>query len=265
MIYCAAWLVTGALLSISERGQLLPPAGDGDIRAVYWELRNETEVWLTLEPKSATGKPAPLLTFARRFAGKWPASQATDFEVRAYAGSLWAPSVEFWLVLDDDHKIDLGSQGRAFGLISGTPSDYLTATLPVQTLKQMAHSKRVAGHALGFEFELNESQRRALGAFLERALSENPARLPRSPEVGDIRGSRSQWLNIVSTTAACGKERTRSAGPANITLEPSALTGSRAPRLSVQRSADQVSVRGGMRRWGVAVGNSSVWRSLSAS
>ena len=53
------------------------------------------------------------------------------------------------------------------------------ATVPLQTVKQIANSKRVTGNALRFEFELTESQRRAIGPFLERALSDNPARQPR--------------------------------------------------------------------------------------
>jgi hypothetical protein len=179
-ILCAALLMTGALSSIDAGGQLSPPPGDGEIRVVYWELQNETEVWLTLEAKSVTGKPAPVLNFAHRFAGKYPARPATDFEVTAQVGMLWAPSMEFWLVLDNHDKIDLGA--HAFAL--GRTGEYSTmtgarATIPVQTLKQIANAKRIAGNALRFEFELTESQRRAIGTFLERALSANPAQQPR--------------------------------------------------------------------------------------
>jgi hypothetical protein len=175
---CAALLGTAALTAIDGRAQLLPPPGDGEIRVVYWELRNETEVWLTLEAKSATGKAAPALTFTRRFAGKYPASQATGFEVCALVGLLWAPKVEFWLVLDDHAKIDLGALGAPFGPIDAGMNG-VCATIPLQTLKQIAASKRITGNALRFEFELAESQRRAIAVFLERALSDNPARQPR--------------------------------------------------------------------------------------
>lgn len=169
-----AWLAPGG-----ARAQLLPPPGDGDIRAVHWELQNVSEIWVTLEPKSAAGKPAPMITVTRRFAGKWPVSQAADLEIRTYAGLFWAPAVEFWLLLDDRERIDLAAQAGPYGLISGSPSDYLSATVPVETVRRMARSTRVTGNALGFEFELNASQRHALGAFLERALSANPIGLPR--------------------------------------------------------------------------------------
>ena len=176
---CAALLGTAALTAIDGRAQLLPPPGDGEIRAVYWELQNETEVWLTLEAKSAAGEPAPFLSFTRRFAGKRPAAQATDFEVTANAGMLWAPSVEFWLVLDDNDKIDLGSHGVSLGRTRENSSlTGVRATIPLQTLKQIANAKRVTGNALRFEFELTESQRGAIGRFLERAVSDDPARQP---------------------------------------------------------------------------------------
>ena len=40
------------LLLIAALGaaQLLPTPKDGDIRTVYWELQNVSDVWLTLEP-----------------------------------------------------------------------------------------------------------------------------------------------------------------------------------------------------------------------
>lgn len=62
---CAALLGTAALTAIDGRAQLLPPPGDGEIRVNYWELRNETEVRLTLEPRNAKGERAPLLTFTQ--------------------------------------------------------------------------------------------------------------------------------------------------------------------------------------------------------
>ena len=39
---------SATLLSV----QLLPPPRDSDIRTAYWEIRTESEVWLTLKPVS---------------------------------------------------------------------------------------------------------------------------------------------------------------------------------------------------------------------
>jgi len=157
--------------------QLLPPPGDREIRTVHWELRNESEIWLTLEPSDAKGHRAPLLTFTQRFPGRVPPQQPTDVEVRAYAGMFWSPRVEFWLLLNDTHKIDLVSSfSQVFGLIQGTPSNYLSETIPIATLKQIASARRITGNALGFEFELTSAQGAAIAAFLERMKSRTPVR-----------------------------------------------------------------------------------------
>lgn len=160
-----------AVATATARGQLLPPPGDGDIRTVYWELRGQSETWLTLELHDAAGSRAPLLTFTHRFPGKRPARPPTHVEVRAYAGRFWAPRVELWFLLDGEHKIDLAADGRAHSLTSGTPSDYFSETIPIETLKRIAGARRVIGRAIGFEFELTGAQQAAIEAFLARILS----------------------------------------------------------------------------------------------
>ena len=163
--------------------QALPPPGDGEIRALYWELRHETEVWLTLEPKSPDGIHAPqamTVTLTRRFMGKWPEGQPPSFEIRANAGLLWNPKNELWVMIDGRDKVDFVGQ-NPFGPISGEFSTYVAAELPVETLERFARASRISGNALGFGFELTSSQRQSVREFFERALSDNPARLPRNP------------------------------------------------------------------------------------
>ncbi len=159
VIGCALALWGGFLPS-----QLLPPPGDGDIRQVFWELQNRSEVWLTLEPKTTNGERAPMLTFTFNFAGKSPAAPPTNVEVRAYAGSIYAPRADLVFVLDARQRIDL-STGRLF---SGTPSDYAAGTMTIAVLKQVAVASQVTGNALGFDFELTAAQRKAIAAFHDR-------------------------------------------------------------------------------------------------
>jgi hypothetical protein len=161
------------------RGQLLPPPGDRDIRVVYWELRSQSEVWLTLEPHSAKGAPAPLLTITHRFAGKYPDKPPVSVELRALAGNLWAPRPELWMIIDDHVKLDLATEARRIGLVSGMPSDYLSQAISIDTLREIAGAHRIAGSALGFEFELTSSQLDAIRTYLERILSPNPGQQPR--------------------------------------------------------------------------------------
>ena len=174
----AVWSLLFQITTSQARAQALPPPGDGDIRVLYYELNHRTAVWLTLEPKRTDGKPAPpgaLLTLTLEFPGRRPKAPAQSVEIRAYAGFMWAPQVELWLVLDDREKIDLVPPGMT-GLVGGGMSDYLPAPLSVDTLKRMATAERVRIHALGLEFELTALQRQAARRFLERVLSDNPAR-----------------------------------------------------------------------------------------
>ena len=159
----------------AAEGQLLPPPRNGDIRIIYWELRNESELWLTLEPVTPGGGQAPLLTVTWRFAGRRPTAPPTAFDIRAYAGAAFAPRVEFWLLLDGEHRIDLAPPGRSPGLTSGTPSDYVSHLISLETLRQVAGAQQVSGHALGFDFELTGSQRAAVANFLKRVLAEPAA------------------------------------------------------------------------------------------
>ena len=173
------WLIlaiAGAFFRPAAAGQVLPPPGDGDVRAVYWDLRSQSEVWLTLEPKGPKGERAPMLTLTYRFAGKWPAGPPTEIDLRAYAGFLWAPRPELWLVIDNKKKLDLGSPR---GLISSAPSDYLSQMISIEVVRELATARRIEGNALGFPFELSDSQRRAIGMFLDRIASENPTGLPK--------------------------------------------------------------------------------------
>jgi hypothetical protein len=173
----AVLVLAGAMWVNIPNAQVIPPAGDGDIRVVYWALRDQSELWLTIEPKSAEGKPAPpatILTFTRTFAGRVPGGPPTEVDVRAYAGLMWAPKIELW-VIADGRKIDLAA-GQTLGLLNGAGSDYLSATISPATLERIASAEHVSGSALGFAFELTVSQRAALRAFYQRALSADPAR-----------------------------------------------------------------------------------------
>ena len=174
MRWAAATLLAGMVPGLMASGQLTPPAGDGEIRVVYWELRQETEIWLTIEPKSPDGKPAPpavVLTVGRTFPGKVPMSPPALFDVRASAGQMWAPRVELYFVVDGG-KVDL-ADGKG-GLEQGSGADSLSSTIPVETLKRIAAADRITGSVLGFAFELTASQRAALRAFIERATSADP-------------------------------------------------------------------------------------------
>ena len=147
--------------------QLLLPPSDGDIRTVYWELQNRTDVWLTLETRNAKGERAPVVTFTYSFPGKRQTAPPRDVEVRALAGQFWAPRSELRFQLDGGEVLNLSAPQANAALIEGSP-DYWSGHVPIEAIRRMAHAQRITGSSLGFAFELSATQRQALRTWLER-------------------------------------------------------------------------------------------------
>jgi hypothetical protein len=160
----------------ARAGEIRTPARDGEIRVAYSDLLRETEIWLTIEPRSPDGKPAPngmILTVRRTFDGKVPLGPAALFGVRVSAGLMDAPRAEL-LLAGDGAEVDLAG-GNPQALQKTSEGVYLAATIPAETLKRGAAASRITGNALGFSFELTAAQREALRAFVTRAMSDDPA------------------------------------------------------------------------------------------
>jgi hypothetical protein len=158
-----------ALFLIAALGaaQLLPPPKDGDIRVVYWELQNATDIFLTLQPRNITNERTPIVMFTHRFPGKRQTAAPIDVEVQAFAGQFWAPRAELWFEIDGREIFNLGASLPGTPLLEGTP-DYWSGRMPIDVARRMARAHRINGGALGFPFELTASQRQAIRAWVER-------------------------------------------------------------------------------------------------
>jgi len=180
----------GVLLGLAAatvEAQLLPPPRDGDIRVVYWELQDQTEVWLTLEPRSPRGEKLPIsLALAVRFAGKRPAAAPNDVEVRASVNLLWAPEPRLTLWMDGEEPVEFAPPGPSaiyndpFGEGMATISG-MAGTISMATLDRMTAARSLGGNALRLDFELDASQRAAIARFAERVRSADPARASGRP------------------------------------------------------------------------------------
>ncbi len=173
-----AIVVVLALLAVSAPARAQSPARDCEIRAAYSDMTDATDIWLTLEPRTPDGKPGPpgtVVTLTARFAGKRPARPATEVEVRANVGMLWAPRAELWLLLDGEDRIDLDAKTPVLGMNANSGIDFVTATMSTRTLEQIANARRVTGSVLGLQVEFTDAQREALRRFLERVTSRNPS------------------------------------------------------------------------------------------
>jgi hypothetical protein len=170
-----AVIVAFVLSMTGVSAQADSPARDGEIRAGYDAVLDQSEIRLTIEPRSPDGKPAPagmVLALARTFDGKAPRGPAALFNVRVTAGVMDAPRAELSLVADSG-AIDLAG-GNPRALQTTAKGVHLAATIPAETLKRVAAASRITGNALGFPFELTASQREALRTFVARAMSDDP-------------------------------------------------------------------------------------------
>jgi hypothetical protein len=150
---------------------------DGEIRVLCWDLREETEVWLTLEPRSPDGDTLPItLSLSVGFSGKRPATPLTQVDVRAFVGLLWAPTPQLMLTVDGD-SVEFAPPGPS-AIYSGSPGEGtltgVVGAISIATLKKMASARSIDGNALRMNFDLNCSQRAAIAKFAERVLSPDP-------------------------------------------------------------------------------------------
>jgi hypothetical protein len=155
------------LVAAHNAAQLLPAPKDGDLRVVYWELQNATDIFLTLEPRCITGERAPIVTFNHRFPGTRQMATPIEVEVQAFAGQFWAPRAELWFEIDGREIFNLGEPLPGTPLLEGSP-DYWSARMPIDVARRMARAQRINGGALRLPFELTASQRQAIRAWVGR-------------------------------------------------------------------------------------------------
>jgi hypothetical protein len=167
-------LLLGLVMNTAS-AQLLPEPHDGDIRVVYWDLTNETEVFLTLELRSPNGETLPTsLRLSAVFPGKRIAAAPTHVQVRTYVNNLWAPEPRLRIVLDGREEVVFahGPSGMHSSDSDGAAALMgMAGTIPIAMLRRLVSARSVAGNVLRLEFELSGSQRDAIARFAERILS----------------------------------------------------------------------------------------------
>jgi len=163
------------LAAASAFGQTLPSPQDGDIRVMYFEALDQTEVWLTLEPKSPAGEKLPIFLVLRAtFPGRRPVAAPAHLEVRADVDRLWAPTPELRLVADEK-ALAFEPPGPS-PVYAGSTMTAVAGAVSPATLERMATARTLGGNALRLDFALDAAQRAAIGRFTKRVLSADPAR-----------------------------------------------------------------------------------------
>jgi len=172
------------LVQAPGAGWVMAQAPPRDVRRVYWELFETTEVWVRLTPGDPNGAPPLLnLIFQAFFPGRpprepysllhqWPRGLPARLVVRAEPFPLTAVgslSLRFTL---GDYTFDLTGPGNRYTTLSCggedcTPSA-VEAELDPSLLRALIVARTIRGEALGFPIQLVPADQRALGAFAER-------------------------------------------------------------------------------------------------
>jgi hypothetical protein len=163
----------------------LAPSAPREIKTLYWELFNQTEIWVRLSPEGKDNKPAPVsLIFYITFPGKEPQSEPEQITVRAQADPRFVASkFSLKLIPRPGAPLDLvgplgtvkNSIGTDFQYYPNCPGGGCAMTgiisyLPWKTFVQIAQSESLTAEALGMEVSLQKSDLDALRAFAKKII-----------------------------------------------------------------------------------------------
>jgi hypothetical protein len=159
----------------------------GEVRRIYWELLQTTEVLVRLVPVDADGKPVRVnLVFQAFFPGRaerdpysglpqWPKGPPTRLTLTAQAFALTfiIPELSMRLVIDGA-AVDLtgpGSRYRNIPCLVTTDDcspDGIQVDLEPATLRSLITARAVQGQALGFPITLTQADQAVLADFVTR-------------------------------------------------------------------------------------------------
>jgi hypothetical protein len=187
-----AWLLALLLFQGPGEGWNLVQAPPREVRRVYWDLFETTEVWVLLLPKGPQGEP-PLvnIVFQAFFSGRakrdpysklpqWPKGEPERLTVRVQPFPMTVLKEPSLRLVVDDETFDLGASCKSpfgFGgpcqrLYSGDSelgSAIIGVSVEVQPalLQRLAKARVVTGTALGFPILLSSDDLGAVEKFAE--------------------------------------------------------------------------------------------------
>ncbi|MCI0423308.1 MAG: hypothetical protein L0312_29495 [Acidobacteria bacterium] len=186
-----AWLLALFLFQAPGEGWNLVQAPPREVKRVYWDLFETTEVWLLLLPGDPQGEPAPVnVVFQAFFAGRakrdsysglpeWPKGKPDRITLRVQLFPMtetltYPRDLSLRLVVDEE-TIDLGAScvpagsGPVCQLLfpgEGAANGISVEVQPV-LLQRLAKAPVVTGTALGFQILLSSDDLDAVGKFVE--------------------------------------------------------------------------------------------------
>jgi len=174
------------LLQSPGDGRAFSQAPAREVKRLYWELNQTTEIWVQLIPESPDGKP-PLvsLVFQALFPGpaerdpysglpKWPRGAPARLAVRAEPLPLTLIRELSLQLVIDGKTLDLTGPGSRYRnlpclVYSEDCAPYaVEAELEPSILRSLITAHAVRGQALGFPIELKAADQKALSDFATR-------------------------------------------------------------------------------------------------
>ena len=166
-------------------GWALAPGAAREIKRLYWDLFQTTEVWLRLVPEDPHGSPPLLnLVFQAFFPGRaerdpysglprQPPGPPAKLTLRAQPSPVTMIRELSLRLVIDGKTVDLTGPGRPYRtlcLVAGEDCapNAVEADLEPSLLRSLIAARTVQFQALGFPVTLTEADRRALGEFASR-------------------------------------------------------------------------------------------------
>jgi hypothetical protein len=171
------------MLQAPGSGWVVAPAPPQQVRRVYWDLFQTTEVWVRLTPSDSDGS-APLvsLIFQAFFPGRaplepyslqpqWPKGTPARLVIRPEPFPLTAIRTLSLRFVIEGYAFDLMGPGSRYTILScgdDCTDNTFEAELDPALLRALVTARMVDGEALGFPIRLAPSDQRALGDFAAR-------------------------------------------------------------------------------------------------
>ena len=171
------------LLQSPGAGWVMAPTPPREVRRLYWELQETTEVWVRLTPGDPNAAPPLLsLVFQAFFPGRaqreaysllpqWPKGAPARLVVRVEPFPLTTVR-DLTLRLElDGYSFDLTSPGSRYAMLScgdDCAPNAIEVDLDPTLLRALVAARTIRGEALGFPIQLTAADQRALGDFADR-------------------------------------------------------------------------------------------------
>ena len=149
----------------------------GQIGAIYFDVLQQSQVWINLDPTGTEGGPKPLhLNFTLAFPGRELTHVPDAVTLRAQADCLASPGTLrkplLTIVLDGSRSIRLTDAGRTFQFFatcsSEGSSDTVVTQIPFAMLQEISGAREVQVDGIGFTTHLTPGDLGALQTYVRQ-------------------------------------------------------------------------------------------------